>query len=109
MCRKKLWFAWIGAFAVVAAVALPDPALGQTPSPPAPAACGTADAPCPLQKWMRANMGTPLAAGDLSTVGKSLDRAATLSPDATWTHWVQFAKQGSVAALANDTNGVKTA
>jgi cytochrome c556 len=77
------------------------------PTPPAPAACGTSDTPCPLQKWMRANMGASLAAGDMDALGKALDHAAGLSPDATWTAWAQFAKQGSAAATAKDMNGVK--
>ena len=38
------------------------------------AACGTKENPCPLQKWMRANMGAPMAASDMATLAKSLDQ-----------------------------------
>lgn len=69
--------------------------------------CGTSDAPCPLQKWMRANMGTPLAAGDTDALGKALDHIATLSPDASWTAWAQSASAGSLAAKSKDMAGVK--
>jgi hypothetical protein len=109
---RKSWLLGISAvlFAFVAAM-VPRLAGGQSPPAPAPApapaACGTMDTPCPLQKWMRANMGTPLAAGDMAALGTSLDHAAGLSPDATWTTWAQFAKQGSTAAAAKDLNGVK--
>jgi hypothetical protein len=108
--KVRLWGV-LGAVLLAAVLALPHLALAQapSPSPPAPAACGTADAPCPLQKWMRANMGAAQAAGDMAALGKALDHAATLSPDATWTTWVQFAKQGSAAAAANDMNGAKAA
>ena len=76
---------------------------------PAAPACGTSDNPCPLQKWMRANLGAAQAAGDMDALGKAFDRAATLAPDASWTTWGQFAKQGSTAAAAKDVAGVKAA
>jgi hypothetical protein len=105
--QKKTWL-WglFGALLLVGTVAVPQLAGAQAPPP---AACGTMDNPCPLQKWMRANMGTPLASGDTDALGKALDHAATLSPDATWTTWAQIAKQGSTAAAAKDMNGVKAA
>ena len=79
---------------------------GTNPSPP-PASCGTSDNPCPLQKWMRANMGAALAAADTDALAKALDHVAGLSPDPSWATWSQFAKQGSTAAAAKDMNGVK--
>jgi hypothetical protein len=73
-----------------------------------PPACGTSDNPCPLQKWMRTNMGTPMAAGDLDTVGKALDNTPGLNPDPTWaTVWNQSSAAGSAAAKNKDTAGVK--
>jgi hypothetical protein len=103
---QKSWL-WVLALAlaIVVTAALPRFAAADGTAPPA--ACGTMDTPCPLQKWMRANMGSPLAAGDMAALGTALDHAATLSPDATWTTWAQFAKQGSTAAAAKDMNGVK--
>ena len=114
--KRKSWerhsfgvLALTAALASVATVRLASAdGPSQAPAPaPAPAACGTSDNPCPLQKWMRANMGAPLASGDTAALGKALDHAATLSPDPTWTTWSQFAKQGSTAAAAKDLNGVK--
>lgn len=69
--------------------------------------CGTTDAPCPLQKWMRSNMGAPLAAGDMDSLGRALTHVAASSPDPTWTTWAQFANQGAAAAAAKDMTGVK--
>jgi hypothetical protein len=69
--------------------------------------CGTTDNPCPLQKWMRANMGAPLAAGDMDALGRSLSHVAASNPDATWTTWTQIATQGAAAAAAKDMTGVK--
>jgi hypothetical protein len=113
--RSKSWLWGIGAVVIASSFgatrfAAADPTQAPAPAPaPAPAACGTSDNPCPLQKWMRANMGAALAAGDTDALGKALDHAATLSPDATWTTWSQFAKQGSTAAAAKDMTGVKAA
>jgi hypothetical protein len=75
----------------------------------AAASCGTSDNPCPLQKWMRANMGTPLASGDTDALGKAFDRVATLSPDPGWAGWTQSASAGSTAAKGKDMAGVKAA
>jgi hypothetical protein len=115
--KQKSWLLGIPAallsLALAAAIVAPlteRQAKADPPGPapaPAPAACGTSDNPCPLQKWMRANMGTPLAAGDMDALGKALDHAAGLSPDASWAQWTQFAKQGSTAAAAKDLTGVK--
>jgi hypothetical protein len=109
--RTKSWLSGVvGAVAFVALLGAPRFAVADPPAPapaPAPAACGTSDNPCPLQKWMRANMGAALAAGDTDALGKALDHVATLSPDPTWTTWTQFAKQGSTAAAAKDMTGVK--
>jgi hypothetical protein len=69
--------------------------------------CGTTDAPCPLQKWMRANMGAPLAAGDMVALGGAFTHVAAAGPDPTWTSWTQFANQGAAAAAAKDATGVK--
>jgi hypothetical protein len=112
MTRKSWLWGSFGVLLLAALAATPRLAAadGPTSAPaqaPAPAACGTSDNPCPLQKWMRANMGAPLAAGDTDALGKALDHAAAFSPDPTWTTWAQFAKQGSTAAAAKDMNGVK--
>jgi hypothetical protein len=102
----------VGAVALAAPLAAPRLASadGTTPAPaPAPAACGTSDNPCPLQKWMRANLGAALSAGDNDALGKAFDHLPGLAPDPSWTTWAQFAKQGSTAAAAKDSAGVKAA
>jgi len=103
--RTKSWLWGIaGAVAVVGFLAAPRFASADPP-----AACGTTDNPCPLQKWMRANMGAALSAGDMDALGKAFDKAGTMAPDAAWTTWAQFAKQGSAAAASKDTAAVKAA
>ncbi len=70
------------------------------------AACGAKDNPCPLQRWMRDNMGPAMAAGDLPALAKALDHAAGLSPDASWT-WSSIAKTGADAARKGDLAATK--
>jgi len=105
---RKTWL-----WGLVGIVAMAAPLLGSrlavADGPAQAAACGTSDNPCPLQKWMRSNMGAPMAAGDMESLGRAFDHAATLSPDPSWTTWAQFAKQGSTAAAAKDTAAVKAA
>ena len=68
--------------------------------------CGTKENPCPLQKWMRSNMGAALAANDLPALAKALDHAVTLSPDPSW-NWSALAKEGADAAKKGDLAGAK--
>jgi hypothetical protein len=102
---------WLGAAAAIGAVLLGvtgfAPRLASADDAGATASCGSKDNPCPLQKWMRANMGTPLAAGDLDSVGKALDRVAPLAPDPSWSIWATSSNAGSAAAKNKDTAGVK--
>jgi hypothetical protein len=84
-------------------------ALALTPRAASADACGTTDNPCPLQKWMRSNMGTPLASGDLGALGTAFDHVASLSPDPSWAAWAQAASAGSAAAKNKDIAGVKAA
>jgi hypothetical protein len=71
------------------------------------AQCGGSKNPCPLEKWMRGNMGTPLSGDDLATVGKSMDFIAGKAPDGSYANWASIAKAGSDAAKAGDTAKVK--
>ncbi|MGH7283578.1 MAG: hypothetical protein ACRELY_18790 [Polyangiaceae bacterium] len=73
------------------------------------ASCGSKENPCPLQKWMRQNMAPALAAGDNAGLAASFDKVAANAPDASWSTWSQFAKQGSNAAKKGDTAGAKAA
>ena len=88
---------WVVRLAGLAGVVLASAALAGAPSSASAddAACGAKENPCPLQKWMRANMGAALAAGDLPSLAKSLDKAGTLAPDASWATWGSFAKAGA--------------
>ena len=70
------------------------------------AACGTKDNPCPLQKWMRANMGPAAAAEDTAALGKALEKAGALSPDSSWT-WAKIAADGAAAAKKGDLAAAK--
>jgi hypothetical protein len=109
---KRSWLA-ILASAVVGAVtlsALPTPATADG------AACdGTKENPCPLQKWMRANMGAASAAGDNAALAVAYDKVVALNPDPGWATkpggngWVDIAKAGAKAARAGDTAGAKAA
>ncbi|WP_394829754.1 hypothetical protein [Pendulispora albinea] len=69
-------------------------------------ACGSKDNPCPLQKWMRVNMGPALAANDLPALAKVLDKSGGLSPDPSW-EWAAIAKAGGDAARKGDLAGAK--
>lgn len=70
------------------------------------AECGSKENPCPLQKWMRANLGTPLAAGDTAALATNLKKVAASSPEASWT-WSKIASDGAAAAAKGDLGGAK--
>lgn len=108
MMRKR-WVCRVASFvapALLAASAALTPSLAAADGADA-GACGTSDSPCPLQKWMRSNMGAPLAAGDMDALGRAMTHVASSSPDPTWTTWAQVANQGAAAAAAKDIVGVK--
>jgi hypothetical protein len=85
-----------GAAAGVAA--LPGPAIA--------AECDGKGTPCPLQKWMRANVGGPMAGGDLAAVAKSMETARKFGgPDMK--DWDKFAKKAADDAAAGKTDDVK--
>jgi hypothetical protein len=84
-------------------------ALWASPAAADAASCGSKENPCPLQKWMQANIGSKMADGNLKAVAEGLDKAATLSPDPSWSEWATFAKAGADAARKGDTPGTKAA
>ena len=57
---------------------------------------------------MRANMGPALASNDMPNLAKALDKAVTLSPDASW-EWSKIAKDGADAARKGDLPATKAA
>jgi hypothetical protein len=97
-------------FVLLAAVVLGSGALALVPAVATAddAACGSKDNPCPLQKWMRANMGPASANGDLPALAKALDSAGGFSPDSTWT-WAKISKDGADAARKGDLATAKAA
>jgi hypothetical protein len=64
----------------------------------------------PLGKWMKPNMGAPLAEEDFATLQKSFEFVAGKPPpSAAYTQWSTFAKAGQSAAAKQDLSGVKGA
>ncbi|KYF92298.1 hypothetical protein BE17_51765 [Sorangium cellulosum] len=98
---KKAWSAVLVMVVagVVGAAALPSAAIAE-------GQCNGKSKPCPLQKWMRDNVGTPMASGELATIAKSMEKAATFGgPDMK--DWAKLAKKTSDDARANKTDDVK--
>jgi hypothetical protein len=76
------------------------------------AAAGSAaagEAKTPLGKWMKPNMGAPLAGEDYATLQKSLELVASKPPSADYANWASISKAGAAAAAKQDLAGVKAA
>jgi hypothetical protein len=72
------------------------------------ATCGaTGQPPCPLQKWMRANLGAASTNGDAAGLATGLTKTAALNPDPSWTDWVKISNDGAAAAGKGDIAGAK--
>ena len=72
------------------------------------ATCGaTGQPPCPLQKWMRVNLGAASTNGDAAALGIGLTKTVALNPDPTWTDWVEISNDGAAAAAKGDIAGAK--
>jgi hypothetical protein len=62
----------------------------------------------PLGRWMKGNVGAPLAGQDFPTLQKSLDLVASKPPPGNdYPQWATMAKAGSAAAAKQDLAGVK--
>ena len=61
----------------------------------------------PLGKWMKPNMGAPLAGEDYDTLKKSLDLIASRAPQGDYPQWSAMASAGSAAAAKQDLKAVK--
>ncbi len=83
----------------VGAAALPNSAIAE-------GKCDGKAKPCPLQQWMRDNMGTPMASGELGRVATSMEKAQTFGGPGM-TDWAKMAKKTSEDAKANKTDDVK--
>jgi hypothetical protein len=60
-----------------------------------------------LGKWMKPNMGAPLAGQDFGTLKTSLDLVAAKPPPGDYANWATISKAGSAAAAKQDLAGVK--
>jgi hypothetical protein len=60
-----------------------------------------------LGKWMKPNMGAPLAGQDFPTLQKSLELVASKPPPGDYPQWSAISKDGAVAASKEDLPGVK--
>ncbi len=71
------------------------------------------DPKTPLGKWMKPNMGAPMAGQDFAALQKSFDVVAGKPPakaaSSDYAQWAAIAKKGSAAAAAQDVAGVKAA
>jgi hypothetical protein len=68
------------------------------------------EAKTPLGKWMKPNMGAPLAGQDFATLQKSLDLVASKPPPGgNYPQWATISNSGSAAAAKQALAGVKAA
>ena len=67
------------------------------------------EAKTPLGKWMKPNMGTPMAGQDFATLQKSLTLVAGKVPSGSYGDWAKLAQGGADAAGKQDQAGVKAA
>ena len=98
---RKVWKA-----VLVVAVAM---GLGAAVLPSAALASGKCDGkkkPCPLQTWMRDNVGTPMASGELALIAKAMDQIQK-PPSPDMKDWAMFAKKTADDVRANKTDDVK--
>ncbi|MFZ6178968.1 hypothetical protein [Nannocystis pusilla] len=72
----------------------------------AKAQCNGTTKPCPLQKWMRDNVGTPMASGDLVAVAQGIEKIQAFGGPAM-KDWTMMAKKTIDDAKANKTDDVK--
>lgn len=61
----------------------------------------------PLGKWMKPNIGTPLAGQDFPTLQKNLEFVATKTPSADYPKWAEYSKAGAAAAAKQDVKAIK--
>lgn len=94
--------AWMVILAVVV-----SGVVGGAVLPSAEAAqCNGTTRPCPLQKWMRDNAGTPMAMGDFQAVAKGIERIQTFGGP-NMADWNKMAKKTIEDLKANKSDDVK--
>jgi hypothetical protein len=60
-----------------------------------------------LGRWMKPNIGIPLAGQDFGTLQKNLDLVSSKIPSTDYAQWADISKAGSAAAAKQDLKGVK--
>ena len=109
MNGRWAWGVMVGVMVGAAALAAAPTASAGDP----PAACGSKENPCPLQKWMRQNMGAANSSGDMAALAADFDKLTKMAPDPSWNgadpkaNWDAISKAGLAAAKANDAAAVK--
>ncbi|MDC0723180.1 hypothetical protein [Nannocystis bainbridge] len=98
---KKLAFLALAAAAVggLSLTSLPSTAIAK-------GQCNGTTKPCPLQQWMRDNLGTPMASGDFVAVAKGVEKIQTFGGPAM-KDWTKFAKKTVDDLKANKSDDVK--
>ena len=100
---------------LVAGIVLGAAAIAAAPAASADDVCGSKENPCPLQKWMRQNMASANASGDMGALVADFDKVSKIAPDPKWNgpdakaNWDAIAKAGQAAAKASDPAAVKAA
>jgi hypothetical protein len=112
--KGRLAWGLLASVVVGAAVIGAAPSLASAADAPA-GQCGSKENPCPLQKWMRENMGGPMSSGDFAALEASFTKAAGFAPDKSWNggdakaNWDSISKAGAEAAKKKDQPAVKAA
>lgn len=81
----------------------PKPTVAAAPAGGDAPACGSKDNPCPMQKFMRAQMVTATTPDALAA---AFAKAASLSPEAGWS-WKSMSQKGAESAKSGDVPGAK--
>jgi hypothetical protein len=98
----------IGAVATLFASVAPAAPVDEAPSAPSKEFACSKDKSCPMQKWMKANMGAALASEDFAALSTALGVVMEKAPKG-YPKWVSIAKKGKDAADAKNLVGVKGA
>lgn len=106
MKRMRISTWWLVAAGGVALLGWPSGAPAQSARDLS--SCGRPGQPlCPMQAWMKTEVGVPLGEGKLAPVAAALDRLASSPPDPGWALWRSSATQGADAARQDDVAAVR--
>ena len=96
----------IGAVATLFASRAPAAPVPDASEAPSKEFACSKDKSCPMQKWMKANLGSALASEDFDGLAKGLETVAKNAP-AGYPKWKEIADQGAAAAKAKNLADVK--